>query len=111
MLKSSLALCAAIIGVGATHAQHACDDLGGEGWRTVPSVETVSVADGAPYQSGGDWFVERVTTLLPFCNYINAVGNYSLRSYSLAPETKTERVAICKGAAPIAPYAGKCPPK
>ncbi len=37
-------------------------------------------------QSGGDWFVERTTTVLPLCNYINAAGNYSLRSYSLSPE-------------------------
>ena len=45
------------------------------------------------------------------CNYINAAGNYSLRSYSLSPEDKTERVMICRGNAAVAPYAGPCPPK
>jgi hypothetical protein len=111
MVRVSLALCAAVLGAGTAHAQHACDDLGGGGWRTVPSVETVNVADSVPYQAGGDWFIERVTTVLPLCNYINAAGNYSLRSYSLSPETKNERVAICKGTTPVAPYAGACPPK
>lgn len=77
----------------------------------VLSHETVSIADSVPYQSGGDWFVDRSTTVLPLCNYINAAGNYSLRSYSLSPEMKTERVAVCKGTTPIAPYAGACPPK
>ena len=81
------------------------------GWSTVPSHEIVNVADGAPYQAGGDWFVERTTTVLPLCNYINASGNYSLRSYSLSPEDKTERVMICRGSAAVAPYAGPCPPK
>ena len=55
--------------------------------------------------------MDRATTMLPLCNYITASGNYSLRSYSLSPETKTERVTICKGAAPVAPYKGACPPK
>ena len=75
--------------------------------------ETVNVTEGAPYQiaAGGDWFVDRSTTVLPLCNYINAAGNYSLRSYSLAPETKIERVAICEGATAVAPYKGACPPK
>ena len=115
MLKRSLpfaaAACAALLGVGRARADHSCDPLGDEGWQTVLSHETVSVTDGAPQQSGGDWFVDRTTTTLPLCNYINAAGSYSLRSYSLAPETKTERVAICKGAAPVAPYKGSCPPK
>jgi hypothetical protein len=92
-------------------ADHSCDALGEPGWSTVPSHEIVNVADGAPYQADGDWFVERTTTVLPLCNYINASGNYSLRSYSLSPEEKTERVAICRGGAAVAPYAGPCPPK
>ncbi len=96
----------------AAHADHACDaSIAEPGWKMIASHETVDVKDGTPYQAGGDWFVDRATTTLPLCNYINAVGNYSLRSYSLSPETKTERVAICKGTAPIAPYAGACPPK
>jgi hypothetical protein len=45
------------------------------------------------------------------CNYINASGNYSLRSYSLSPEDTTERVTICRGNVAVAPYAGPCPPK
>ena len=52
--------------------------------------------DAAPYRDGDNWFVERTTTVLPLCNYINASGNYSLRSYSLSPEDTTERVAICR---------------
>jgi hypothetical protein len=96
----------------AAHADHACDaSIAEPGWKTIASRETVDVKDGAPYQAGGEWFVDRAITTLPLCNYINAAGSYSLRSYSLSPETKTERVAICKGAAPIAPYAGACPPK
>ena len=55
--------------------------------------------------------VDRTTTVLPMCNYINASGNYSLRSYSLSPEDKIERVMICRGNAAVAPYAGPCPPK
>ena len=81
------------------------------GWSTVPSHEIVHVADGPPYQAGGDWLVDRTTTVLPMCNYINASGNYSLRSYSLSPEDKIERVMICRGSAAVAPYAGPCPPK
>jgi len=93
-------------------AQHACDALGEPGWRTVATQEVVNVVDGAPYRVGdSDWFVDRTTTVLPFCNYINAVGNYSLRSYSLSPEDRIERVAICRGGAPVAPYPGACPPK
>jgi hypothetical protein len=50
------------------------------------------------------------------CNYFNAVGNYSLRSYSLDPYEKKERIAVCRGteagpSVPAAPYAGPCPPK
>jgi len=93
-------------------AQHACDALGEPGWRTIATQEVVNVVEGLPYQVGGsDWFVDRTTTVLPFCNYINAVGNYSLRSYSLSPEDRTERVAICRGGTPVAPYAGACPPR
>jgi hypothetical protein len=105
----------AVSGVERAGAQHACDALGERGWRTVPTVETTSQSDGAPYQVGASWFVDRTTTLLPFCNYYNSVGNYSLRSYTLSPETRTERVEICRnlpqgGSAAVAPYTGRCPP-
>jgi hypothetical protein len=96
---------------GRSAAQHSCDALGEEGWRTVATVEVAAVRDGAPYQAGADWLVERVTTLLPLCNYINAAGNYSLRSYSLDPVERTERVVICRAGVSVPPYAGPCPPK
>jgi hypothetical protein len=103
--------CVLLMLPGIAAAQHACDDIGDEGWRTVPSVEVAGVEDGKPFEAGGDWLVERTTTLLPLCNYINAVGNYSLRSYQLDPVHKTERVTLCHAGAAIAPYAGSCPPQ
>ena len=112
------AILGAILGAGAARADHTCDALGDDGWSTVPTHETVNVTDGAPYQiaAGGDWFVDRSTTVLPLCNYINAAGNYSLRSYSLSPETGKARVAICRAgpagaSVAVPPYAGPCPPK
>ena len=42
-------------------------------------MEVTGVTDGAPYQSGADWMVERTTTLLPLCSYFNPVGSYSLK--------------------------------
>lgn len=82
----------------------------------VPSIEVTDVKDGPPFAAGADWVVERTTTLLPFCNYYSPVGSYSLRSYSLDPFTKGERVVLCHANAqglsePVAPYAGSCPPK
>jgi hypothetical protein len=55
-------------------------------------------------------------TGLPLCNYFTPVGSYSLRSYSLDPTQRTERVAICRTGAQgmsvaIPPYAGPCPPR
>jgi hypothetical protein len=103
------------LGAASAWTDHACDALGDEGWSTVLTHETVNVVEGAPYQSPEGWFIDRTTTVLPLCNYINAAGNYSLLSYSLSPEQKTERIAICKqtreGSAPVAPYAGPCPPR
>jgi hypothetical protein len=101
----------AVMLVTSTRADHSCDALGEPGWSTIASHEIVNVADGAPYRAGDDWLVDRTTTVLPLCNYINAAGNYSLRSYSLSPEDKTERVTICRGGAAVVPYAGPCPPK
>jgi hypothetical protein len=93
------------------------DPIADAGWSVVPSLETIATADGAPYQGGaGDWFVDRTTTLLPFCNYFNEIGIYSMRSYTLSRQITKERVQICKSApggasTAIAPYAGACPPK
>jgi hypothetical protein len=94
------------------------DPVSDAGWSVVPSLETVGKADGAPYQSGasGDWFIDRTTTLLPFCNYYNEIGIYSMRSYTLQRQVAKEQVQICKAApdgasAAVAPYAGACPPK
>jgi hypothetical protein len=107
---------------GRTHAQpiHKCDPvdpISDIGWSVVPSLETVRVVDGAPYQvgAGGDWFVERATTRIPFCNYYNEIGIYSMRSYTLAPQITKEQVQICartaaSGTGPVSPYTGTCPP-
>jgi len=97
--------------VSPARTQHACDPVEDAGWRVLATTEVTDVKDGAPYQAGGDWVIDRTTTLLPLCNYFNAIGNYSLRSYSLAPTEKTERVVICRGGAAVAPYVGACPPK
>ena len=94
------------------HAQHACDAAGEQGWRVVASIETAAIRDGVPKRaSDSDWFVERTTTHLPMCTYFNAAGVYSLRTYSLDPFERTERITICRAGAPVAPYAGPCPPK
>ena len=63
------------------------------GWTVVAAEETISQVDGAPYQAGasGNWFVDRATTVLPFCHYYNAIGIYSMRSYSLAPRETMSR--------------------
>jgi hypothetical protein len=111
-IRAWLFLAAATAMPGVALAQHDCDaSISEPGWKMIASRETVDVKDGAPYQNGGDWFVDRTVTELPLCNYINTAGNYSLRSYSLSPETRTERAAICKGPTPVAPYKGACPPK
>ncbi len=110
----------AIFGSTGARADHKCDPLSDAdvGWSVVPSDETIHTVDGAPYQMGttGNWFVERTITTLPFCNYFDEIGIYSMRSYRLDPETTTERVAICRSAAPggsvaVPPYVGPCPPK
>ena len=59
MSKAS-AICGALVAAGAgmlslpARADHTCDALGEPGWSTVPSHEIVNVADGAPYQAGGN---------------------------------------------------------
>ena len=93
------------------------DPVSDVGWSVVPSLETVGQVDGAPYPAGtgGDWFVNRTTTLLPFCNYYNEIGIYSMRSYTLSRQVAEERIQICKstpaGSVAVAPYAGPCPPR
>ncbi|MCC6777909.1 MAG: hypothetical protein IT537_14945 [Hyphomicrobiales bacterium] len=114
-MRACLVVSAVLVGLtAAASAEHACDALGQHGWRTLATVETMEQSDSAPYQIGASWFVDRTTTVLPFCNYYNSLGNYSMRSYSLSPETRTERVEICRssaqGSTPVAPYAGHCPP-
>lgn len=104
------------IGMGAAHAQHVCDAAEEDGWQVVPSNEVIDVKESKPFAAGANWILERTTTLLPFCNYYTPVGSYSLRSYSLDPFTKSERVVLCRGNAqgssePVAPYDGSCPPK
>jgi hypothetical protein len=94
------------------------DPVSDVGWSVVPSLETISKMDSAPYQAGasGDWFIDRTTTLLPFCNYYNEIGIYSMRSYTLSRQVTKERIGICKsalagGGVAIEPYAGPCPPQ
>jgi len=109
-----LAISAAAKSVGA--AEHKCDPVTDQGWSVVAERETLSQVDGLPYQSGTDWFVDRVTTVLPFCHYFNSIGVYSMRSYSLDPVVTKERVPICRhneqnGDVAVVPYAGPCPPR
>jgi hypothetical protein len=109
LLRSAWVALLVLFAVGVGQAQHACDAPGEDGWTVTASVETAEVKDSAPYPAGDEWVVDRTTTLLPLCNYFNAVGTYSLRSYSLDPTQRTERVVLCRGATPVAPYAGPCP--
>lgn len=100
-------------GIPVVPASHPCDELGDAGWRVVATREIAQVVDSPARQDGlgGDWWVDRRITVLPFCNYYNKVGNYSLRSYSLSPETVTQSVRICQGNNALPPYDGKCPPQ
>ena len=123
-LVAAVAFAAIVAAVAATGsassaaaAEHKCDPVTDEGWSVVPAQEIVGVVDSAPHRSApaGSWYVDRVTTVLPFCHYFNAIGEYSLRSYSLSPVASEEQVAICRddakgGSVAIAPYPGPCPP-
>ena len=118
---AALAAAAACGGPGAAQTNPRCDPVdpvSDAGWSVVPSLETVGKADSAPYQAGpgGDWFIDRTTVLLPFCNYYNEIGIYSMRSYTLSRQVSKERIQICKGApaggsTAVEPYAGPCPPR
>ena len=120
LVAAALAATAATGGPGAAQATHKCDPvdpISDAGWSVVPSLETVDTADSAPYRAGagGDWFIDRTTTLLPFCNYYNEIGIYSMRSYTLAPQVTNQRIRICQrtaagGSGAVPPYPGPCPP-
>ncbi|MCX7314029.1 MAG: hypothetical protein WCG92_02540 [Hyphomicrobiales bacterium] len=105
------AVTALAVFAGAAQAQPACSPPPEEGYRLEPSLEVIGVTDGAPYRSDVDWMLDRTTRLLPLCNYFSPVGSYSLRSYSLDPFTRTERVLLCHGATAVPPYTGPCPPQ
>jgi len=100
----------------AAQGDHKCDPVSDPGWNVVPSLEVTGESDSAPYRdASGNWFVDRSTTLLPLCNYFDEIGNYSLRSYSLAPRVTKEKIGICRAdsesrSVPVPPYAGPCPP-
>ena len=107
------------LGCGRVAAEvgHKCDPVSDPGWNVLPSLEVIGESDSAPYRddASSNWFVDRTTTLLPMCNYFDEIGNYSLRSYSLAPRLTKEKIGICRAdsgsrSVPIAPYAGPCPP-
>jgi hypothetical protein len=100
----------------AAEVAHKCDPVSDPGWNLLPSQEITGESDSAPYRdASGNWSVDRTTTILPMCNYFDEIGNYSLRSYSLAPRVTKEKIGICRAVSgsrsvPIAPYAGPCPP-
>ena len=100
----------AVLAASAARAEPVCDPAG-DGGRVMLSNEVTGVKDSAPYRSDVDWMIDRTTTLLPLCNYFSPVGSYSLKSYSLDPFTKTERVLLCHNTTPVAPYPGPCPPR
>jgi hypothetical protein len=100
----------------AAAAMHKCDPVTDEGWSVMAERETLSQTDSGPNRAGQDWFVTRTTMVLPFCHCFNSIGIYSMRSYSLDSVTSEERIAICResqggSSAPVAPYAGPCPPR
>lgn len=94
---------------------HKCDPVTEEGWQVVPERQTLGVSESAPYRIGASWYVDRTTSVLPFCHYYNSIGIYSLNSYSLDPVESEERVEICRDtgagrSVAVAPYGGPCPP-
>jgi hypothetical protein len=113
-------LASLVLGLGcgrvAAQGDHKCDPVSDPGWNVLPSLEVTGESDSAPYHdASGNWFVDRTTTLLPLCNYFDEIGNYSLRSYSLAPRVTKEKIGICRAdsesrGVPIPPYPGPCPP-
>jgi hypothetical protein len=118
MLASLIATAPCVISraSAADGPMHKCDPVTEEGWTVVPERQKLSETDGAPFRVGADWYVDRTTTVLPFCHYYNSIGIYSLNSYSLDPVDSDERVQICRDAGEgrsvaVAPYEGPCPPQ
>jgi hypothetical protein len=118
--RDGLVICIAAGLAAATsmaRADHPCDPVSGLGWRIIATHEVVDQTDGPPFQKGasGNWYVERTTTVLPYCSYISPVGIYSMRSYSLSPETTKQHLQICRAdggkSVAVEPYAGICAPK
>ena len=108
-----------------------------EGWTIHEDHRIVQQGDSAPYEMGrGNWFVDRETTVLPFCSVFDDLGGYSLRSYMLPKVITKAPFQICRatpagGSVPFVapnarpkpantahevyspydrPYAGACPP-
>jgi hypothetical protein len=108
-----------------------------EGWTMHEDHRIVQQTDSAPYEKGrGNWYVDRETTMLPFCTVFDDLGGYSLRSYMLPKVVTKAPFQICRATAaggsvrfapPNAtpkpadtahevylpydrPYAGPCPP-
>ncbi len=115
MIATAIAVLTASALSESAAAAHTCDPVTDAGWSVIAEDETLSQTDSPPYQSGSNWFVDRVTTVLPYCHYFNSIGIYSMRSYSLDPVVTQERIAICRrsgnGSAAVAPYPGPCPPR
>jgi len=98
-MRKALAICSMLAATGAgmlapsARADHSCDALGEPGWSTVPSHEIVHVADGPPYQAGGDWLVDRTTTVASFEYSVDSGGVGQLR---LTPDAWGQRRRIPK---------------
>jgi hypothetical protein len=95
---------------------HRCDEPL-PGWDVLKTIELADRKDGPPHSKGpaGDWYVTRVTKWIPYCQYHNPIGLYSLDTYALAPRLLEEEVQICAaapggGSRPVAPFTGPCPP-
>jgi hypothetical protein len=102
---------------GAPQPTHKCDDPQ-PGWDVLKTIEKADEKDGAPHSKGaaGNWYVTRVTKWIPYCQYHNPIGLYSLDTYALAPRLVEEEVQICAtaqggGSRPVAPFSGPCPPR
>ena len=95
---------------------HKCDEPQ-PGWDLLKTIEKADEKDGAPHAKGpaGNWYVTRVTKWIPYCQYHDPIGLYSLDTYALAPRMIEEEVQICAsvaggGSRPVAPFKGPCPP-
>jgi hypothetical protein len=105
------------IAAGAPQPTHKCDDPL-PGWDVLKTIEIADQKDGTPHAKGqvGNWYVTRVTKWIPYCQYHDPIGLFSLDTYALAPKFVEEEVQICAampgaGSRPVAPFAGPCPPR